>query len=455
MAPSRSSTKRYTYSAALIGLCLIAFSLWIAIAQEKTQRPLGGASSGEPIVSQGVGAIGADAWHAAGYDGSGVTVAVWDFGFHGYEALLGRELPPNERVSARGFGLPIAGDPREEAEDAAHGTAVAEIVHDVAPGATLYLVATDTDDDAIAALEWLIDESVDIVVASISVEDYCIDVGASRYEPVLERMREAGILVVVASGNEGLSHWQGAYTDADGDGLHEYVPGDEGLEVELYRGDPIDVILQWDDPCRPSANDFILRVVDRRGRTVAEGDYDNALDGPYEDLYADAPRDGTYTIEVERHSGDGDAVLDLVWSNGPEFEHAMREGSVSYFQPTVSPHVMTVGAVNWKTFDLESTSSGGPTKDGRIKPDLVAPTCVVSATYGGRPSEYVEYTCGFEGTSAAAPHAAGAAALVKQAFPGFTADELETYLETHAIDLGEPGKDNVYGSGRLLLSDPP
>jgi len=435
---------------AVLGICVA-----IVAAQDKTQRPWGDGSSADPIVSQGVASIGADAWHRAGLDGSGVTVAVWDFGFGGYKAWLGRELPPADRVVTRGFGLPVTGDPREDPEDAAHGTAIAELVHDVAPGAMLYLIATDTDDDAIEALEWMIDESVDIVVASISVEDYCIDVGASRYEPVLERMRDAGILVVVAAGNEGLSHWQGPFVDTDGDGLHEFAPGDEGLEVELYRGESIDVILQWDDPCRPSKNDFILRAVDRRGRIVAEGDYDNALDGPYEDLYAEARWDGTYTIEVERYSGDGDAFLDLVWSNGPEFEYAMREGSVSYFQPTVSPYVMTVGAVNWKTFELESTSSGGPTKDGRIKPDLVAPTCVVTAAYGGRPSEYIEYTCGFEGTSAAAPHAAGAAALVKQAFPQFTADELQAFLEQHAVDMGVPGKDNVYGAGRLWLPEPP
>jgi len=455
MTSNGSSAKWRAYPAALIGLGVIAACLWIALAHEKAQRPLGGVSSGAPIISQGVAAIGADLWHAAGYDGSGITVAVWDFGFHGYQALLGHELPAAERVTTRGFGLPISGDPQEDPEDAAHGTAVAEIVHDVAPGAMLYLVATDTDDDAVEALDWLIDESVDIVVASISVEDYCIDVGASRYEPVLERMRGAGILVVVASGNEGLSHWQGRFTDADGDDLHEYGSGDEGLEIELSRGDSIDVILQWDDPCRPSENDFILRVVDHRGRTVAEGDYDNAVDGPYEDVYADAPRDGVYAIEIERYSGDGDVLLDLVWNNGPEFERAMREGSVSYFRPAVSPHVMTVGAVNWRTFELESTSSGGPTKDGRIKPDLVAPTCVVSATYGGRPSEYIEYECGFEGTSAAAPHAAGAAALVKQAFPHYAAADLQTYLETHAVDMGTEGKDNTYGAGRLLLPAPP
>ena len=408
-----------------------------------------------PIISQGVKTIGADVWHAAGYDGTGVKVAVWDFSFCGYERLLGAELPPADRVVAKGFGLPVTGFPDEDPEDAAHGTAVAEIVHDVAPGATLYLIATDTDDDALAALDWMIDQSIDIVVASISVDGWCLDTGSSIYEPMFERLRAAGILLVSSSGNEGLSHWQGPFVDVDGDGLHEFAPSDEGISVRLYAGELIDVILQWDDPCRPSRNDYILRLVDRRGRVVAESDYDNWLDGPYEDLYTEAPRGGTYTIQIEKYSGSSNVVFDLVWPNGPELEHGSREGSVGFFEPSVSPNVLTVGAINWRTLKLESTSSGGPTKDGRIKPDLVAPTCVVTETYGGRASEYREYECGFEGTSAAAPHVAGAAALVKQAFPLYRADEIQAYLEAHAVDQGVPGKDNVYGAGRVLLPPPP
>ena len=407
------------------------------------------------IVSQGVVAIGADAWHRAGYDGAGVRVAVWDFGFHGYEELLGTELPPRDRVIVKAFGLPITGLPDEDPEDARHGTAVAEIVYDLAPGATLYLVATDTETDIVDALEWMLAESIDLVVASISVEGWCLDTGSTPFEPILARMRAAGILVVASSGNEGLSHWRGAFADRDGDGLHEFAPGDERLAVELLEGETIDVILRWDDPCRPSPNDYILRLLDRRGRVVVESDYDNALDGPYEDLYGEAPGDGTYSLQIEKYGGSSDVFLDLVWANGPEFEHAVREGSVSFSEPAIYPSVLTVGSVNWKTLALESTSAGGPTPNGWVKPDLVAPTCVITASYGGHPSEYEEYACGFEGTSAAAPHVAGAAALVAQAFPDFSADEIQSYLEAHAVDLGVPGKDNVYGAGRIRLPEPP
>lgn len=416
--------------------------------------PDGAGAARGSIVSQGVAAIGADAWHDAGYDGTGVKIAIWDFGFFGYQSLLGSELPPADRVMARGFGLPIEGLP-DDPEDAVHGTAVAEIVYDIAPGAAFYLVATDTDADAIEALEWLILQGADVIVASISVEGYCLDAGSSVYEPTFERLRDQGILLVAASGNEGLSHWQGPFVDTDNDGVHEFAPEDETLSVELYEGEFVDVILQWDNPCQPSPNDYELRLLDHRGRTILLSEYDNSLDGPYEELYDEIPHDGMYHIRIEKYAGSSDVLLDLVWVNGPELEYATRTGSVGTFEPAVSPNVLTVGAVNWKTFELESTSSGGPTRDGRIKPDLVAPTCVVTESYGGRSSEYIEYECGFEGTSAAAPHVAGAAALVLQAFPKLSPTAVQGYLESNAVDMGIPGKDNIYGSGRLLLPPPP
>ena len=82
--------------------------------------------------------------------------------------------------------------------------------------------------------------------------------------------------------------------------------------------------------------------------------------------------------------------------------------------------------VCWRDDGLESYSSQGPTIDNRMKPDLVGPDSVSSSIYGyftacGR--------SGFAGTSAATPHVAAAAALVKQANPSFGPDQIATYLE--------------------------
>ena len=95
---------------------------------------------------------------------------------------------------------------------------------------------------------------------------------------------------------------------------------------------------------------------------------------------------------------------------------------------------------------LEPYSSRGPTADGRLKPDLSAPSVVDSASYTPDP---------FDGTSAAAPHVAGAAALLLQAFPELTPDDLADFFRERAIDLGSAGPDNAFGVGRLNLDMPP
>jgi subtilase-type serine protease len=68
-------------------------------------------------------------------------------------------------------------------------------------------------------------------------------------------------------------------------------------------------------------------------------------------------------------------------------------------------------------------------------------------TYGSSP-DYGP----FYGTSAAAPHVAGAAALILSMYPNLRTDELRHILESKAIDMGAAGKDNLYGWGRLDLT---
>ena len=62
---------------------------------------------------------------------------------------------------------------------------------------------------------------------------------------------------------------------------------------------------------------------------------------------------------------------------------------------------------------------------------------------------------GSPGTSAAAPEVAGAAALVKQAFPTYGPDQLQQYLLKSARDMGAAGMDNVTGAGELQLPKAP
>ena len=106
------------------------------------------------VTGEGVALINADDWQAQGVSGAGVKVAILDLGFQGYASLLGTELPATVTVmSFRADGdITGAGQP--------HGTAVAEIVHEVAPGAELYLVNFDTEVELANASAWLTSQGV-------------------------------------------------------------------------------------------------------------------------------------------------------------------------------------------------------------------------------------------------------------------------------------------------------
>ena len=111
--------------------------------------------------------------------------------------------------------------------------------------------------------------------------------------------------------------------------------------------------------------------------------------------------------------------------------------------PANNPEAFAVGATDDADV-LYPYSSRGPSPCGQpVYPQLAAPGVGVHTTdlYG----LYADAT----GTSVAAPHAAGALALLLQAFPGMSADRQASALENSAVDLGAAGPDNSYGDGRL------
>lgn len=113
--------------------------------------------------------------------------------------------------------------------------------------------------------------------------------------------------------------------------------------------------------------------------------------------------------------------------------------------PASDPQGFASGAVN-ETLVVAPFSSRGPSAcDGGIFPRLVAPGVNISAadlSSGGLPI----YTT-VSGTSYAAPHTAGAMALLIGAFPDATVADLESALMRNAQDLGVAGPDSSYGYG--------
>jgi serine protease AprX len=122
--------------------------------------------------------------------------------------------------------------------------------------------------------------------------------------------------------------------------------------------------------------------------------------------------------------------------------------------PGDAADALTVGATNVYGTSIQPYSGVGPTADGRIKPDLVAPSGTDPATYPGMTAVsnngilYYDW----EGTSFAAPLVVGIAALLKQWNPDLTAANLTSILEDSAHHLGPSGQNDVYGYGLVDAS---
>ena len=113
-----------------------------------------------------------------------------------------------------------------------------------------------------------------------------------------------------------------------------------------------------------------------------------------------------------------------------------NDGNAVRMYPASFNGVVSVSAVDSTDTIADFSSTGRAV-------DLAAPGVdLLSVAAGGG---YVRES----GTSMAAPHVTGVAALVRAARPGLDVDQLEAVLRASAVDLGTPGHDPLYGDGRV------
>jgi hypothetical protein len=430
-------------------------------AVERVEAPL---RPVQDAVSEGVASTGANAWHAAGYTGQGVKVAVIDSGFKDIDRpLTGDECRTTQSPNA------AYGDP--------HGTAVAELVREMAPGAQLLLYCVNDLPGLGSAATQAERDGAKIIVEALSWPASGRgdgSGGSDTPEGIAAAARRAGVLWVNSAGNFAYEHWSGTFQDYDGDRWLDFTPGDEGNSFSVAPGSTVCAYLKWDDwPYSSQDYDVYLYAggpgPNEPPRDIGHPELGSSTrdqlpglnDPPTEQFCTVLPSsvNGVFVAILRRYSTPAPPQrFDLFVTQGV-LEYATAAGSVA--EPATSPSVLAVGAVCWQGNEVEPYSSRGPTIDGRVKPDLVAPDSVSVDTQG---SEFGSFdpalACGrsgFRGTSASAPHVAGAAALVVQRF-GYNASNIEAYLEGTSVDLGATGRDNDSGAGKLALpplSSPP
>ena len=417
-----------------------------------------GSKKGTTVTSEGVERVGADALMPLAANGAGVTIVILDLGFgstHLPVAQAAGELPPAAQIETRSFDAAYGLAGRNAYGNLTnHGELVAQTVFDYAPKARYIFVNYHTEQDFQAAVDWIIQRHPDMVVHSNSFLEGPFD-GTGDAAQAVDRAAASGIAWLNSAGNYAEKHWQGPWADVNQDGVHDW-PAD-GWTFEMGANSPITFALSWNqDPGAEVTDlDLVLEHLDGGTWTEVAASRDDQVAGARSaERFTNylSPTGGTFRLRVVLAAGPppgGDLTL---FSREVTLEALGDPAPGSVPTPGDAEGSITVGAVDWRNDVLKTYSSRGPTDDGRIKPDIVAPTGTRVLTATGPKS--------VGGTSNAAPNAAGALALLlgSQRSAGMPLDPVsaKAVLMGDALDLGEPAFDPQFGAGRVRIDvDPP
>ncbi len=447
---------------------------------EDVQPILGGITQVGSVTSGGVGALNVgEAREMFGLTGAGVKVAVISDGTGGLaDAQASDDLP----AEVEQCGL--------NTNSGAEGTAMLEIVHDLAPDADLaFCPAFGNGELGLSeAILFLANDAfggagADVIVDDVAflTEPYFEDGPVAQ---AVDAAADGGTAYFSSAGNSATSHYERPYFDV--------VPGDQGFPLNVHDfgqaaglGSDIDwngvvagegnffaAFLQWTEPFGAASSDYDLYLFDRNGFPAGDptGDFpvgglglspQDGDDAPLEVAFvvnnnSTQPADPIETalpffIVIDRFDGEEEELLEMNFNGffGLNPVYNVAKGSVWGHAAARGAQAVAAIDVNDPGLDdIEPFSSRGPARiffpefEARQKPDMTAVDGVQVTGAGGFPSV-------FFGTSAAAPHAAAVAALLQEADPSLGSEETESVLGSTARDRGAPGFDFVFGAGLI------
>ena len=420
-----------------------------------------------PVTSQGVQAHLSAAWNSAGYTGQGVKVGIIDVFFEGLRSLMGTELPAT--VVGRCYT-----DLGQYSSDLAacdsidsHGTAVAEAIVDVAPDVSLYIANPRSAADHLNTVRWMAGQGVTVINRSASrvkfegPGDGTSPVSNNIFESINHAVDNA-IVWVNSAGNYGDKTWfrRAPYVNPDNDKYIDFAPGVEVSFLTLSAGEPVTIVLRWEDDWPGARTDLDLHLYDAfSGRIVfSSEDFQTGGSGhyPIEAIDVETRIDRVNLgIAISHESGGVPDWVQVQLRGAGGLQYVTEFGSINNAAESTNPGMLAVGATHWwDTHSIADYSSRGPTPDGRVKPDIVGTACGETASYPPSSNQAGTITCWFPGTSQAAPHVAGMAALVRQRFQDYTPLQVASYLKDFAEQRETPDPNNTWGHGFAQLPSP-
>jgi len=382
------------------------------------------------------------------------------------------------------------------------GTAMLEIIHDLAPGAQLYFATAFTSITSFAQnIRDLRAAGCDIIVDDVFyyVETPFQDgqspsvVSNTNGGVVIEAVNAvtaSGALYFSSAGNEGnlddgtAGVWEGNFADGGASAsplpatgnVHHFGGGQISNVITSTPVDPGPTNLYWSDPLGASSNDYDLFLVNAAGTTLL--DSSTNIQSGTQDPYEEVNQATNDRVVILKKTGAAGRFLHLnanrgtlsIATTGQTHGHsqavngysvAATPAATAFSGTNVGPYPNPFGASNV----TETFSSDGPRRiffqaDGtpytpgnfsatggilRQKPDISAADGVTVSGAGGFDSP-------FFGTSAAAPHAGAISALIKQARPSLTSAQIRTVLTSSAIDIEAAGVDRDSGAGIIMAT---
>ena len=439
-------------------------------------------------LSQGVNLSKSDTVARLGLTGKGVKVGIVSSGANDWQsASASGDLPANVTVfgsCTKRSSDGSTGDLCSLFDSSCNeGTAMAEIIHDIAPDAELAIAAVGTSLEFVSQIERLISE----FKADIIVDDLGFNFESSFYDDDIALAIAAmpkNVLFVSSAGNGGYGNYRaelirpsivrtgGPHPEAGS--AHNFFastqPAGTDGGTDIFHGFLIPansattVILKWDGRAASGRdhNTLRLRIFDRSGSIIYASAKeiqraDDAIAGLC--IPNQSNSDQIYFASVETSRGPisgqpfqlqffGRGAIEYPFSPSsifghPAVERVLAVGAISagrILENTVNFYSSRGPALIYKSPDQLAFGEVGQLDETRKKPDIVSIDGVNVTGTGGFPST-------FFGTSAAAPHVAGIAAQLMSVSNVVKAEDVRAALIAGAKDMEQSGFDNLSGYG--------